>query len=360
MTRPAHKQRLSLNRNIHTGNYLDIFLVAAVSSLLLLRFILYLAGYPQVGGGTLHIAHMLWGGLLMLGAIIISLSFIGRRIQQLTALMGGVGFGIFIDELGKFITKDNNYFFKPTIGIIYAIFIGLYLLFRFLGQQSSYTSREYQLNALLGLEEAVALDLDRYEKTAIQQLLARADKDSDITKLLQQLLHEVSTVRSDKPSIFKRISLKIDAIYMRFWSARRSNNTVQVIAMVLVALFLFGIVLTVYANTDAVIDILKGNNSYSHLLLVGQIASASIAAVFSLIGIIRLSDSHLDAFANFRRAALVNIFLTEFFLFIREQFGAMPSFTANLLLLLLFNFVIRQERRLSTHHTVIRKAVSNN
>lgn len=43
-------------------------------------------------------------------------------MQRLCALIGGIGFGLFIDELGKFITRDNNYFFQPTIGLIYAVF----------------------------------------------------------------------------------------------------------------------------------------------------------------------------------------------------------------------------------------------
>ncbi len=38
---------------------------------------------PELGGHGLHIAHLLWGGF-------------------------------FIDELGKFITQDNDYFFKPA------------------------------------------------------------------------------------------------------------------------------------------------------------------------------------------------------------------------------------------------------
>ena len=45
----------------------ELFLFAAVATVLLVRTFLAVSGYPQVGGGGLHIAHVLWGGLLMLG-----------------------------------------------------------------------------------------------------------------------------------------------------------------------------------------------------------------------------------------------------------------------------------------------------
>ena len=100
-------------RDLRAGEYLDLVLVAAVSAVLLIRFFLALTGYPTVGGGTLHIAHMLWGGLLMLVALVLLLAFLGRFAHQLGALLGGFGFGTFIDELGKFITRDNDYFYRP-------------------------------------------------------------------------------------------------------------------------------------------------------------------------------------------------------------------------------------------------------
>ncbi len=110
-------------RSIRARDLLEIFFVSAVFSLLLVRFFLFVTGYPQLGGDGLHIAHMLWGGLLMLISITLLLAFLGRRVQQLAAVLGGLGFGVFIDEIGKFITSDNNYFFRPTIGILYAIFV---------------------------------------------------------------------------------------------------------------------------------------------------------------------------------------------------------------------------------------------
>ena len=44
--------------------------------------------------------------------------------------IAGAGFGTFIDELGKFITRDHDYFFRPTAGLLYVIFVLLFLAFR--------------------------------------------------------------------------------------------------------------------------------------------------------------------------------------------------------------------------------------
>src|ERR1043166_5558121 len=92
----------------------DTFLVTAVLTVLALRVYLAAAHYPQLGGDGLHIAHVLWGGLLMAVAIGILLSLLSRQSHLIAAVIGGAGFGLFIDELGKFLPSDNNYFFKPT------------------------------------------------------------------------------------------------------------------------------------------------------------------------------------------------------------------------------------------------------
>src|SRR5206468_1528896 len=60
-------------RSFEAGGLLETFLTAAVAALLGIRFFLRLAGYPQLGGSHLHVAHMLWGGVLMAAAIILLL-----------------------------------------------------------------------------------------------------------------------------------------------------------------------------------------------------------------------------------------------------------------------------------------------
>ena len=115
--------RHGLTRNSEAGELLELFLVAAVCSVLGIRAFLAAAGYPQLGGDGLHIAHMLWGGVFMLVAFILLFTFLGGALDRLAAILAGVGFGTFIDELGKFVTSDNDYFYEPTIGLIYVIFV---------------------------------------------------------------------------------------------------------------------------------------------------------------------------------------------------------------------------------------------
>src|SRR5439155_1688255 len=108
----------------------DAFFVSAVATLLLIRIGLEATGYPRLGGGGLHIAHVLWGGLGMLVALGLLLLFLSPFTRLLAAIVGGAGFGAFIDELGKFVTADNDYFFQPTAALVYVFFAVMFLAVR--------------------------------------------------------------------------------------------------------------------------------------------------------------------------------------------------------------------------------------
>src|SRR5215213_11636438 len=114
-------------RSAESGRRLDLFLVCAVGSVIGNRVFLIITGYPQIGNGTLHISHAIWGALMMAVAIIFAISYLPPFTRTFVAFLGGAGFGWFIDELGKFITRDVNYFFEPTIALIYITFVVMYL-----------------------------------------------------------------------------------------------------------------------------------------------------------------------------------------------------------------------------------------
>lgn len=119
-------------------NIIDTFVLAGVVTILAIRGYLMLTGYPQIGNETLHIAHVLWGGLLMTVALFILL-LKDKPNKLLAALLGGIGFGFFIDEIGKFITQDNDYFYKPSVALIYIAFLLIWFLCRLLIVRSEKT-----------------------------------------------------------------------------------------------------------------------------------------------------------------------------------------------------------------------------
>src|SRR5437762_2552671 len=139
-----------------------------VAALLSVRFFLGLTGFPRLGGGGVHIAHMLWGGGLMVAALLVLLGYLGQRIRRTAAVVGGVGFGLFIDELGKFITSDNNYFYRPAIALIYVIFVLLFLWWRSLERHRTWSEETYLANALMLLQDTAMHDLDTAEMSRLR------------------------------------------------------------------------------------------------------------------------------------------------------------------------------------------------
>lgn len=340
-------------RNVRADDHLEIFLVSAVTSLLLLRFYLAEAGYPQVGGSHFHIAHMLYGGLLMMAALVLTLTYLGARILRVSAVVGGIGFGVFIDELGKFITKDNNYFFRPTIGILYALFIGLYLIFRFISRVGRLTPHEYELNALMQFEEAILQNLDPLEKRRIGELLAQGDSHSPLVKQLQVLLQHLNTVAAPRPSVLRKLRQMVGARYQQFWQRRGSNKLVGAIFLIEALAFFLGVFGTVAHGFESLLPFIHHEATrYEHWLLVGQVVSSVVSGVCAVAGALSLAASRTAALEWFRRAVLINLFLTEFFIFARIQFAALPGFVLNLALLIGLRYALFEERRLAELKTL--------
>lgn len=339
-------------RNSRARDLLDIFLLSAIGSVLVIRFFLHITGYPQLGSGMFHIAHILYGGLFMAAGMVLGLAFIGVRIQRLSALLSGIGFGFFIDEVGKFVTSDNDYFFRPAIGIIYAVFVILYLTFNFLSRGQRMSSREYQLNALHHLEEAIVHDMDPTEKERAHQLLLKADHRSPLTRQLQALVENVQLVPEEEPRTITKLLNRLDQLYSRFWQQRSSNRLVRVFFVLESLLFVAIVSWGIWRNLSDINSLLlTGAATYDLWLLIGQIVSSMVAAGFAIVGAILLARSRMRAFEQFRRATLINLFLTEFFIFSRVEFEALPGFLYNLGVLLLVNYIIHQERRvLMKHH----------
>src|ERR1700688_3163 len=158
-------------RNVEFAQLFDAFFITSITTILVVRFYLKITGYPQIGNSTLHISHLLPGSLLMLIAVLVLLGAVNRATRNFAAVLAGVGFGLVWDELGKFITKNNNYFFHATPGLIYLTFVILYLVVRYTAQRR-FTQNDYMANVLDLLKDAAIKELDVREYEHAKELLS--------------------------------------------------------------------------------------------------------------------------------------------------------------------------------------------
>lgn len=171
--------------------YILISLVSFAASVIFTRLFLQVTGFPQLGGGQLHIAHVLWGGLLLFIAALLPLILANRWAFNLSAVIGGVGVGLFIDEVGKFITQTNDYFYPPAAPIIYAFFLLTVLLYLRVRRPPQRTPRSELYRILDGLTEVLDHDLDPGERAALEarlQRIAGETEDKNLKRLANALV----------------------------------------------------------------------------------------------------------------------------------------------------------------------------
>jgi len=330
-----------LVRNAEAGGLLETFLIVAIASLLATRFYLAATGYPQLGGHGLHIAHMLWGGLLLLAALVVALAFLGRGARRLAALLGGVGFGLFIDELGKFITSDNNYFYQPTIALIYIVFVGLFVLFRALGDRRALTPRDCLLNAVALLPDLRLEPGNPVLRARVRELLTRADPRDPLQPLACAALEQLAAPTAP-PRGRVRVLRWLLGGYVRL---RRSPW----FARTLVSLFVLhaGVPLAVLLAVVAGWVSVEVHAQVIGWLEVANLCSVVVVWVLTLIGTGRLLHSRVAAYRWFRRAVLVSLLLLQVFSFYEEQLAGLVGLGIDLLLLRALDFLIASEQALA-------------
>lgn len=154
--------------------YVLTVVIIAMATILVTRLFLIAAGYPQLGGDGLHIAHVLWGGALLLLAVLLLLTFIGPGVRPLAAFVGGIGFGLFIDEVGKFLTDDNDYFYAPAFSVMYASCVAVVVVADVLLRRRQRDPSEDVAAAANLAVAGIAGGFTRAQRAQAEALLARA------------------------------------------------------------------------------------------------------------------------------------------------------------------------------------------
>ena len=166
-------------RSGSAGANLLVLAGSGVATVLVTRGYLQATGYPKIGGGGLHIAHVLWGGLLMVVALGVALTHLGRWPRLLAAALGGAGFGLFIDEVGKFVTERTDYFYQPAAGLIYLAFAVLGV-FTFRMRDGRPTSERHRTAQAVDLAlTGVTGGLTAEQRAAAVRLVEGSDREVD-------------------------------------------------------------------------------------------------------------------------------------------------------------------------------------
>ena len=300
--------------------------------MLFTRGLLAATGYPQVGGAKLHIAHVLYGGLLLLAALIATLGFLSPSTKPLAAVVGGVGFGLFIDEVGKFVTKDVDYFYRPAIAIIYVCFVGLFVVIRWLSRWR-FSAREATLIAVESLGRSAAGSLTEERRARIVALLAETGATGMLADGVRELLERCAVEAEQTPSTLQRVSSRLAGV----WDAVTRHPLFQ--RGVFAVLLLGGVV-----SALELAWLLR--HGFSHLAFSQKAFGVTtlVADGAVLIGAVRLPRSLLDALHWYDHAVLIEITVAQVFLYTSEQLAA----TLNLVALLGLWSIIRWGIRLET------------
>ena len=321
----------SFPRDIDSGTLIENFLVSALASILVIRVFLHLTDYPSLIGKDIHIAHMLWGGFLMMAALISLLVFLNKETKYIASIVGGIGFGTFIDELGKFLTKDNNYFYQPTIAFIYVIFVLLFFLARVIEKYFLPSKQEYAINALELTKQILMHDLDVEEKERALYFLKLSDPENPIVKMLSSALQEVKARSLGKPNFFHLLK---DFAKQKYLKITQHPRFITVVIN-------FFIIASLINLLNAIFNFKTAQSFSDSGQLIFSILSGSLVIVGVII--LRYKNSRKLGYDFFKFAVLISIFLTQFFRFLEEQLSAISGLLVSLIILSVLQYLIYEE-----------------
>ena len=260
--------------------YLFLLLLSFAASVSFTRLFLELTGYPQLGNQTLHIAHVLWGGLMLFISALLMLIYANRWVYRIGAILAGVGVGLFMDEVGKFITQTNDYFYPPAASIIYVFFLLVVIFYMEIRRPNRRDARSELYRVLDTFEEVLDRDLDNVERAELEERLhyiVQSAEQYEFSNLAEELLQFLQSkhipIAQHRQGLVARL-LEFARAFEQRWLTRGRMR----------AILLSGLgVLGIWALHDLVL-LLLDTESYTYLIqvLVDQITHGRVTGTTSL------------------------------------------------------------------------------
>jgi hypothetical protein len=344
----------SLVKRSSGADNLLLFLISSAVSVLVTRAYLHLMDYPQIASGGIHIAHAIFGGILLTASVLFLLSFHGRRVRQTSAILAGLGFGQFIDEIGKFITKDNDYFYRPVPVIIYSCFVVVFFLYRYLDRYTPKNSRELSYDLIEKLEELADNRFFQSNRVAIENVLSKILLTPEsgfhwVARGIQNLFPDFPLLPVPKQSRFSyrfRTSLKwLDDIID---DRKPTFYFLLVVFVVYVVLTFWTMSAFAYRFQQDTLDLQRIgiNTRVEWFVYLAELASQLVSAVWMCQGFVWLiRRNRRKALILFKNGLAINLLITHVFAFYIEQFSAAIGLIGMLVLFAIVNNMLEEYDR---------------
>jgi hypothetical protein len=333
------RHRLRPIRSVDAGDLIEMMLVVAVATIIIIRVILELMGYPKLGGGGLHIAHVLYGGLMMIAALILVFALLNVVARWFAAFVGGVGFGFFIDEVGKFLTEDVDYFYAPSFSVMYVVFIVLFLV-AYAIKRARVRPHDALANALSLLREERDGALDAETKREILSLLRQANPADPLVPVLRDRVRDAPLVERRNLTPYAFVKTRLADWYQGIAGRRWFTATLLTVMVlgVLWSLATFATPILGSAFDENGVD----NDSHDFVAWF-QGGAAAATAVLIIAGLIVWRRSRLNAYRLFKFSVLVALLIGQVFAFYYDQLTAVIGTVWLLLLYAVLSYVISRE-----------------
>ena len=337
MNRYYHAVRQPVRRP-RVEEYLLLTLLSFALSVSLTRLFLALTGYPQLGGGDLHISHVLWGGLFLFIAAMLPIIWANRWVYRVGAIFAGVGIGLFIDEVGKFITQSYDYFFPPAAPIVYAFFLICVLIYLQFARPGPRRARSELYTVLEMMEEVLDHDMDTHEQAEIiprQKVFVKQHNTPELTRLASELLGffngDQVYLAPDPPNRLQKLNHHLQDYEARYLDQRRFRT---LLGIGIGALGLISMFIPILSLIDIVLsgsDISPRETSWLIILHAVQILAGLALIIGS--GLI-FSSRESTGFRISYIILLVYLTILDLFLFYYYQFATIPAAIIQFILLL--------------------------
>jgi hypothetical protein len=285
--------------------------------------------------------------------LVLLLGFLSSTTRHVAALIGGAGFGAFIDELGKFVTSDNDYFFKPTAVLVYVLFVVLFFIVREI-RRSDLTATESLVNAIGLAEQLAAGPLSASERQRALELVARADQSDPLVPVLRERFSD-SSLHAARPTALAGLERAVATRYASFARSRWFRRAI----ITLFALQGLGYVLSAIATLALLVGVAVGNAEARAAFADAtggatvtswiQLVAGAISGAMIVRGMAVLRRSRSRAYRSFEIAVLVDLLLVQPFHFLDLGFGPAADVILDLVMLAILRSLHGLERGTRLH-----------